>query len=324
MTVKNAMNLFRDVQVAEEFHQMAAEGYIDTEFTMYATTWLDGGERHYLVSADEARVIDFLDGAVRAGIAPLPIRSLTETCPVPLGEKENIAHNVKLELARSLQQDYPLEFFQLLARFAAQDGDDAAVPLLKKWCKKTVNRFSEELLTVVEALADMAWRRKSLTRESYRIFCDWAEKERENFAEDIIPKDVCAKTWYTLCSFDASGRIKRVTNARKEWTYHKRLSLEKEGKIVAPVFAKTYWYNNQTDADSIRAQHVAHVQTLLDDDYMAAVQEIAGYPSVIDAQDFAAALDRCARLRRCCRRSATLLRLHLARSAERAIDRKKI
>lgn len=216
MTVKNAMNLFRDVQVAEEFHQMAAEGYIDTEFTMYATTWLDGGERHYLVSADEARVIDFLDGAVRAGIAPLPIRSLTETCPVPLGEKENIAHNVKLELARSLQQDYPLEFFQLLARFAAQDGDDAAVPLLKKWCKKTVNRFSEELLTVVEALADMAWRRKSLTRESYRIFCDWAEKERENFAEDIIPKDVRAKTWYTLCSFDASGRIKRVTNARKE------------------------------------------------------------------------------------------------------------
>lgn len=81
MTVKNAMNLFRDVQVAEEFHQMAAEGYIDTEFTMYATTWLDGGERHYLVSADEARVIDFLDGAVRTGIAPLPIRSLTETCP---------------------------------------------------------------------------------------------------------------------------------------------------------------------------------------------------------------------------------------------------
>lgn len=63
----------------------------------------------------------------------------------------------------------------------------------------------------------------------------------------------------------------------------------KEGKIVAPVFAKTYWYNNQTDADSIRAQHVTHVQTLLDDDYMDAVQEIAGYPSVIDAQDFAAA-----------------------------------
>lgn len=37
------------------------------------------------------------------------------------------------------------------------------------------------------------------------------------------------------------------------------------------------------------------MQTLLDDDYMAAVQEIAGYPSVIDARDFAAALDRCAR-----------------------------
>lgn len=42
MTVKNAMNLFCDVQVAEEFHQMAAEGYIDSEFTMYATAWLDG------------------------------------------------------------------------------------------------------------------------------------------------------------------------------------------------------------------------------------------------------------------------------------------
>ena len=122
MTVKNAMNLFRDVQVAEEFHQMAAEGNIDTEFTMYATTWLDGGERHYLVSADEARVIDFLDGAVRAGIAPLPIRSLTETCPVPLGEKENIAHNVKLELARSLQQDCQSLFRRALDSGGSVDG----------------------------------------------------------------------------------------------------------------------------------------------------------------------------------------------------------
>ena len=143
MTAKNAMNLFRDVQVAEEFHQMAAEGYIDTEFTMYATTWLDGGERHYLVSADEARVIDFLDGTVRAGIAPLPIRSLTETCPVPLGEKENIAHNVKLELARSLQQDYPLEFFHSLRALPCRMATTLQCRFSKNGAKKLSIAFQK-------------------------------------------------------------------------------------------------------------------------------------------------------------------------------------
>ena len=58
MTDIRSMYLFRDQQVALDFQKMAAEGYIDTEFTMYGITCYQNGERHYLVSSDGTRILD--------------------------------------------------------------------------------------------------------------------------------------------------------------------------------------------------------------------------------------------------------------------------
>lgn len=293
MTVKSAMSLFRDVQVAQEFQQMAAEGYLDMALETYGTLYVQGGERHYLLSANEGHLIDLWDNQIKDGMAPFPLETLTKTCHVPLGEKETMLHTLKLELARKLQGTYPTAFCECFSRFAEIEGDDQAVPLLKKMCKKTVNMFSQDMLTAVEGLAILAYRRKSLSRASYEIFQTWAAREQENFADDIIAKDRLQKSWYTLSYLDAAGNIKRLTNARKEWVYHKRIQLEQEGRILAPPYAKTYWYNTQSHIDDLRERHIEHCESLMGEVYMKAVANLASLPSVIDGRTFGEAVVTC-------------------------------
>ncbi|MDO4280491.1 MAG: hypothetical protein Q4C56_02565 [Peptococcaceae bacterium] len=291
MTVKNAMNLFRDVQVAEEFRQMADEGYLDTEFTMYGTVYVENGTRRYIISSKEDKIIDATEND---DIFAMPVSSCLEICPVPMGEKERIAYEVKIQLAKQLQRAYPEEFFEIFNNFSHQDGNDEAADLIWQWVKKVDATFSSEILAVVEAMARFAFRRKALSRATYEEFSKWFQEEWKNFEEDIIPKDVLHKTWYTLTYIEPSGRIKQATNARKEWVYHKQVQLIREGKIVAPVYSKTYWYNNQITPDSIKKQHVHHCREIIDSDYISAIMEIAGCTSIFSRKDLEQTITECA------------------------------
>lgn len=272
---------------------MAAEGYLDIELEVYGTLYVQGGERHYLLSANEAHLIDLWDAQIASGVAPIPLETLTKICHVPMGEKESMLHKLKLELAHKLQEIYPPSFCECYSRFAEIEGDDQAVPLLKKMCKKTANMFFQDMLTEVEGFALLAFRRKSLSRPSYEIFQKWATRERENFDDDIIAKDRLQKNWYTLSYLDAAGNIKRLTNARKEWVYHKRIQLEQEGRVLAPIYAKTYWCNNQTDIDDVRECHIDRCESLIGEVYMKAVAKLASLPSVINGRAFGEAVAIC-------------------------------
>lgn len=90
------------------------------------------------------------------------------------------------------------------------------------------------------------------------------------------------------------GIKKQLTNARKEWAYNKKIALEKEGKIVAPVYAHTYWYNNQNGMmEDTRERHQALCQKLLDEEYWQTVMEIASYPAFISQDEFSEHLAEC-------------------------------
>lgn len=293
MTDIRSMYLFRDQQVALDFQKMAAEGYIDTEFTMYGITCYQNGERHYLVSSDETRILDAIEKAIKKHMCVLPLQSLTETCPVPLGEKEMIAHDVKIHLAKRMQLLYPSIFLEQLQTFFDEDGKDWALPALANICKKTANTFSAERLVVVESLIVYAYQHKALSHAGYRDLCTWLEKEKENLQDDIIPKDIHCKTWYTLTYEDHPGHMKQLYNASREWTHHKKEKLESEGKIVAPIYSHTYWYNNETTVTDLRTKHAEHCKALLDEDYFQIVRSIASFPPAVDQKRFNAFLAEC-------------------------------
>lgn len=286
MTDLKHMSLFRDVQVALEFQQMAEEGYLDTEFTMYGTIYYQDGQRHYLVSADEEKIIDFVEAAALQDIHPMPIQSLTEVCPVPLGEKETIAQDVKLRLARRLQAQYPLAFLELMEDLASVPNTDDARPLLETICRTVKNTFDREQIDLAQQLITLAYAGKVLQKDTCQQFLQFIAAEKENLQDDVTIKDILQKTWYTLAYQEAPGRIKYVTNARQAWIYHKKSALEEQGRIVAPIFQRTYWYNNQTTPEAVKTRHQEYCQTLLDAAYLQQVETIVRYPAALEAESF--------------------------------------
>lgn len=103
---------------------------------MYGITCYQNGERHYLVSSDETRILDAIEKAIKKHMCVLPLQSLTETCPVPLGEKEMIAHDVKIHLAKRMQLLYPSIFLEQLQTFFDEDGQRLGTASIGEYMQK--------------------------------------------------------------------------------------------------------------------------------------------------------------------------------------------
>ena len=184
MTDLRHMSLFRDVQAALEFQQMAEEGYLDTEFTMYGTVYIKEGKRHYLISADEEKILTFLEQAVFLDYHPLPVETLTEVCPVPLGEKQRIAQSLKVCLARRLAASFPEDFLQEVERYAALESTDEARPLLMTLYQQMRNTFDRDKILLTEQLVRLAYASKVLRKDSCRLLCQLLNEEKENLQCD--------------------------------------------------------------------------------------------------------------------------------------------
>lgn len=274
MTDLRRMSVFRDVQVAMDFQQMAAAGYIDTEFTMYGCAYWEAGKRHYVVSSEEGDVWQFIEDCKRLGRCPTPLQSLKKVCPVPLGQKEAIADEVKVSLAEQLQKDYSAEFMQAFAQLAEVPNSNTAYTLVQKAVQAVLSTFSEEKLRLAEDLLLLAYARKVLTQESFAQLGRVLAHERDNLLEDVVAKDILHRNFYTIMYEAAPNQHKMLTNARREWILQKKAKLQLEGKVVTPIYTGSYWYNNQQSLEAVKARHQEKCQQILSADYFAFVKAI--------------------------------------------------
>ena len=275
MTDLRRMSAFRDVQAALDFQQMASLGYIDTEFTMYGCAYWAQGQRQYVISSKEADIWRFIEEGKKEARYTTPIASLTKVCPVTMGQKEAMANKVKLDLAQQLQADYPAAFWAEFVPWTAVAATDTARPIVEAICQEAAAAFSQEQLTLAEEAVVLAFDSKVLSKASYQQLMALLAHERDKLLEDVTAKDILEKHFYTLLYEAAPGRLKRLTNARREWIQQKKSQLEKEGKLTAPILAKTYWYNNQQTLDDVKSWHEAACDRILTEDYFAQIRAIA-------------------------------------------------
>lgn len=284
MTDLRKMTMFRDLKVAMDFQQMAKNGYIDEEFTMYGCVYLENGERRYLISDEELKISEFVDNAWQKGYFPSPVETLKKVCPVPAGEREQIGNGVKLDLAKKLQERYSRAFLQEFTSKYEDMASDEGKTILYEYIRSVQNSFSREKVEMAMQLVNFAYEAKVLKKESFHALCALLNKEKEKMLHDIIAKDILHRTFHTLM-YESNGRICYVTNARKEWAIQKRNKLRKSGNIVAPIFSATYWYNNQVSLDDVKQLHEKQYKELLNETYFALVKELYQVRSQISRED---------------------------------------
>ena len=293
MTDVRHMSEIRDVRLAQEFAQMAAQGYIDQEFTMYGCAYWVNNERRYMISGRGEKIYDFIAHSSLKERIPTPIMTLTQVCPVPLGQQENIAQAVKRQLAKQLQESYPVGFFQQLQQLALAPSNDQAKGLLTPVQRALRGVFSEEKLGLFEGLMELAYEGKTLTKSSYEQFCGWIQEERANMEEDTMVKDRFEARFYGFAYEDQNGHINYVSNACKENVYRKKNHLGCTGLLMTPIFVKTYGYNYTYRLADALQDYKRYLKDIFNGEYMAMVKGINHLPTALDVRGFQEQLTHC-------------------------------
>ena len=65
--------IVRDLQAAEDIGDRARLGWFDKEFNFFGTAYEKNGEKQYLISANEARIYDFMKEKLGEDIFCTPI-----------------------------------------------------------------------------------------------------------------------------------------------------------------------------------------------------------------------------------------------------------
>lgn len=271
----------RDFQVAEDVGKMAALGWIDTEFTMYGCGYLVGDLPHYLISNDANNIYDFIDGGTLSGVYPTPMVSLSKKCPVPSGQKEAIARQVKIELAEEIRRQYPADFLRVLANLGSAQANDGAKELLLTLQEKLTGLFVEDLLQIFESLVSLAYEHKVLGDEARGEFMAWLYDVRKDMMDDVVVKDIFERTFYGF-AYEEGLVIKYYSNTLRETVYARQKEIADEGFVVTPIFWKTYWYNYNYRLDDAKKDYQKYLCEVFGEAYFTLIKEIMALPGPIE------------------------------------------
>lgn len=262
-----------DERVAEDVREMAELGYFDTEFTMYGCAYLERGKRYYKVSPEAADIYQFIEHANLRNVFPSNVCQYTKSCAVPAGMKEVIAQDVKVELAKQLSDLFPRNFLVMLQQLAEQVTTDGANEFLLEKTDALEGLFDIEQLRRFEDLLNYMYSCRRITPGEFYRFHSWLKEERKSMMENFETKDIFEKTMYGAMYFDG-GQKRYIENARLEYVYEKVYTLEQQGGIVTPVFAKTFWYNYRYRLADVIQDFKKMLHSTFNDEYLNKLEKI--------------------------------------------------
>ena len=260
---------------------MIEMGCFAQEFTVYGSAYYEAGQRRYIVSSDEAKIVDFVQSPTHAGGFPTPLSQLTMSVVVPSGCAEEVGRAVKKRLARELAKYYPLGYFQLAAKLLDTPPNAQAESDLLAMRQSLEGVFEEDRLQLFEGLLDFAYHKKNVTELTNRELRRWLERTRGEMADDGRQRDRFSKTFYGFVYFKPDGTPAQDINVCRELIYRHRQQWQRQRIIMTPVLSKTYWYNYSCTVQELRAQFAEHLAAVFDECYLTLWQRLRAIPSAV-------------------------------------------
>ena len=125
----------------------------------------------------------------------------------------------------------------------------------------------------------------SLSVESYNALLDWVKKEYKNMDDNFVSKDMFEKTLYGFAYKDKGG-MRYIENAQRDYIYEKVSRLEQEGVFVAPIYAKTYWYNYNYRLKDVKNDFKLDLQKARNESYLEKIMKMCGRKDSFSKKEF--------------------------------------
>lgn len=277
-----------DLQAGLDFETALKLGCFDKEFMYFAVAYETEKGLACRVSAKERRMQHFMYDAVEHGIYPTPIKQYIRRLPSPSGHETKIREQVKKEAAEKVFELYNDTYFACLSKLANIEANDGAYELLLDWQDQLEGLYDRELLDLYQNLVHEALESKVLTMRSYLALKKWMNNVYKELENDIVPKGQYKKTMTAVAYTKDGVEWKYFFDAWEEVAYNKKVSLEKQGYLVTPVFIRTKWLGDMNEFRMMRETFMSDYKAYCESWYLKRFMQIKQIPGVIAAEAYEA------------------------------------
>lgn len=260
-------SMVRDMQAANEVRKLQELGRYKKEFTVYGTVYWDGYERKYLISSSAIRIYEFIYQEKNLCFYPTPIEVYTVWKATPSGCEEEIRKNIKIQLARKLQNTYSEEYFKACDISVKQNNqkyDTAIIEMLET----IEDAFDEERLKIFQFLLEKSYYKGCITEKTYydcQRKVNRLEKQMETKPDFSAANQ---KEFYGFCILDKEGRLQYRIDANQELIYQQMDNSVRDGCLVSPIYKKNYMFQFGDSIAELRKKFLVQLQHVFYADYM--------------------------------------------------------
>ena len=282
--------VLRDVQMAQEIRSLAALGVFPKGVLVYGLVYYQHGQRQYMVTADPAKLISFLNDVENRRLFPTPIESYAERLIIPEGEEEDVTNRIKLKLVRKLQDAYPAEVFAVLDQLHARKGGQLIDVQLQQYRSELESVFDGDKIKAFRDLCTKAYLRGNVSELTYRQLIGWCEKRLARLAEDIPPVGNKEKYFYGMAVLENHAVSRCIINANLSCIYEEKCKLEQQGKVVTAWHEKLFAMERQESLRGVQQQMADFLKTIYDDTMIGYIEYLEQLPHAVAAETFRDAL----------------------------------
>lgn len=275
------ISVLRDVQMAQEIRSLAALGVFPKGILVYGLAYYQYGKRQYMISADPAKLISFLNKVENSRYFPTPIEEYSERVIIPEGEEETIVNQIKLKLARQLQSHYPLEVFELLEQLFQTEANSYMEKPLFQYRKELESVFDIDKIKAFSDLCMRAYLRKNISELAYQQLNAWCEKRLMQLSDYMPPMGRKEKVFYGLAVLKDHKIDRCIINANLSCIHQEKNKLEQQGQYVTAWHEKIFTMEHQESLRGVNYEMATFLETIYDDAMISLIEQMEHAPSAV-------------------------------------------
>ena len=280
----------RDEACASGASFLASLGAFGEDLLMYGCAYLEQNKITYRISPDASQIYQFQAASAHQNLYPTAVSSYVHRSSIPGGMREQLAYQVKLTLARQIQEQYPRYFFELLDPLAQSPANNSSFPLLTTMVDAIDGYFNAGQLQLLDGTIEFAYNAKLLDNQHYQQLQQWLIETRHQMESDPIVQNKISRTLYGFCYQNNDGTIKSTINARIEKIYERHTIIKQSKKLVGPLLQQTYWMKEFNDIITAREKFKLWLEQLQNTTYFKLLAAIKKLPTAINQDAFYQAL----------------------------------
>lgn len=276
----------RDLVVANDIAEMAALGWFPHEFIVYGCCYIENGIMYYKVSENDTVLYHFKEESLKCNVYVSPIVELLNRVLIPSGMQDEYMMRTKIQLAKQLQQDYPVSMMSCFALLAEREGNDSAAKLLYELKRKLTGCFEREVLMLVESIIEYAFQQKKLKLDTYTELKQWMSYIYRQLEDEMVPYRRFKRTFYGFAYKTDTGDVKYFVNASESEARKRKEVLYIKGIQTTPILQKKYSFSLQPNLSEVKKEFQNQLERWLDTEYWWYIETINAMPTVIAGNEY--------------------------------------